>query len=152
LRTESWTFQELVTGDEHVQTDEVAVEFRLRLSSLLEWSCCQPPRVKRSDGSLTATVSTSDLGRATLPGATVDLVIDHAARETASEASVIQRAMFQVIPDSPLPVRAGMTRFGVRLRSLLSFLVLGHVDLDSCGTRLEPVPGASHPRWVDYRA
>lgn len=152
LRTESWTFQEMVTGDEHVQTDEVAVEFRVRLSSLLEWSCCQPPRVQRSEGTLTATVSTSDLGRATVPGATVDLIIDHAARETGSEASVVQRAMFQVIPDPPLPVQTSMTRFGVRLRSLLSFLVLGHVDVESCGARLEPDPEVSHPRWVDYRA
>lgn len=150
-RTESWTFQELVTGDEHVSAEEVAVEFRVRFSSLLEWSCSQPPRVQRTDDTATASISNSHLGRANLPGAVVDLVIDHAARETASEASVLQRAMFQVTPDAPMPVHSGMTRFAVRLRSLLSFLVLGHVDVESCGARLQLDPEISHPRWVDYR-
>jgi hypothetical protein len=80
-RTESWTFDEVVTGFDNVADDERVVEFRVRLSSLLEWTGRRRPDVEWSDEAASVTVTTAGLGSAQVPGASLDLVLDWICRD-----------------------------------------------------------------------
>lgn len=150
-RTESWTFQEVVHGHDSVSPDENAVEVQVRLSNLVDWSGRRPPQVEWSDDRVSASATSIDVGSAAVPGATIDLVLDHGATQSEMEAIVRHEAMFRVTPSNPVTFHSAMSEFAIPLRALLSFLTLGHVDVESLRLRLEAGPDDRWPRWFDYR-
>lgn len=150
-RTESWAFEEVVTGHENVAGDEGVVAIRLRLSNLLEWSGRSRPRVVWSNDTASVAVASRDLGSAEIPGATIDLVLDHGATESATDATLRHRAMFRVTPHEPVSFRSAMSDYALPLKALLTFLTLGHVDVDSLDGALEPHQDDRRRPWFNYR-
>jgi hypothetical protein len=150
-RTESWTFEEIVCGDDNVSGDERLTEIRVRLSSLLEWSGRQRPGVHRSDRAATVSTTSIDLGSAHVPDATVDLVLDHSAAESAAEATIRHQAMFRVAPNDAVSFQTAMSVFALPLRALLSFMTLGQVDVEQLAVRLEAHQNDRWSMWFDYR-
>jgi hypothetical protein len=127
------------------------VAIRVRLSNLREWSGRRQPSVDWSDDAASVRVTSADLGSAHVPGATLDLVLDHSAMASESEATLRNRAMFRVTPDDPVSFRSAMSDYALPLKDLLSFLTLGHVDVDLLETRFERHQDDQRPLWFDYR-
>lgn len=150
-RTESWTFQEVVLGHDNVSPDERVVEIQVRLSSLVAWTGRKPPVVDQTDRTTTVSATAVDLGSAAVSGATVDLVLDHTPTASTVEATIRHDAMFRVAPHEPISFKAAMSDFAVPLQSLLSFLTLGHVDVEKVTVRLEEDADERWPSWFDYR-
>ncbi len=115
-RTESWTFEEVITGHENVYGDELVVATRVRLSNLLEWSGRGGPRVEWSDEAATAGVASVVVGSARVPGAMIGFVLDHNASESEHEATLRHGAMFEVTPDSPATFVTVQRRLAQRCR------------------------------------
>jgi hypothetical protein len=150
-RTESWSFKDVITGHENVDGDELVVAIRVRLANILEWSGRERPRVDWSDEAATVEVASVDIGSARVPGATIALVFDHSASASEREVTLRHGAMFEVTPDSPATFGAAMSGFALPLRSLLSFLTLGHVDIESLAVKLERHQDDGRRIWFDYR-
>lgn len=104
-----------------------------------------------SDEGVSASAVPIDVGSAEVPAATIDLVLDHAATLSETEATVRHKAMFRVAPRNRVSFHTAMSDFAVPLRALLSFLTLEHVDVEPLRVRLEPRQNDRWPRWFDYR-
>lgn len=150
-RSESWTFEEVITGHENVDGDELVVAIRIRLSNLLEWSGRERPRVEWSGDAATVGVTSIGVGSAQVSGATIKFVLDHSASSSEHEATLRHGAMFEVTLGSPVTFGAAMSDFALPLRSLLSFLTLGHIDIDSLAVKLERHQDDGRRIWFDYR-
>ena len=150
-RTESWTFEEVITGHENVDGDELVLATRIRLSNLLEWSGRGGPHVEWSKEAATVGVASVDVGSARVSGATIAFVLDHNASESEHEVTLRHGAMFEVNLDRPATFGGAMSGFALPLRSLLSFLTLGHVDIDSLAVTLERWQDDGPKTWFDFR-
>jgi hypothetical protein len=59
--------------------------------------------------------------------------------------------MFRVTPADPISFGSALSDYALPLKQLLSFLTLGHVDVDSLETKLERHQDEPRPFWFDYR-
>lgn len=150
-QTESWTFDQVVTGHDNVTEDDSAVAIRVRLSNLLAWSGRGQPLVDWSDTEATVSVTSVDLGSALVPGAKIAFVLDHSASESDTTATVRHEAMFEVTPDEAVSFRAAISDYALPLKSLVSFMTLGHVDVSSLMVKLERHQEDSRRLWFEYR-
>jgi len=148
--SESWTFSEVLRGHEQVDHEASVVAIRVRLANLLEWSGRDRPSLDRSADGVTARVDSLDLGTGQVAGAAIALTLGHSASLSGYEVTLRSEAMFEVTPDSPVSLRAAMSDFALPLRSLLSFLTLGHVDIRSLGVKLESHQANGPGTWFDY--
>ncbi len=150
-RAESWTFQEVISGPEVATSEGPVIEIRVRLSNLLKWSGRPRPRPTRSDVEVSASSTSMDVGTAEVPGGSIDLVLDHDTIEGETELTIRHQATFRVVPDEPLSFRTAMSEFALPLRSLLSFLTIAHVDVDSVRGLLEPGNDDRRRLWFYYQ-
>lgn len=152
-RTERWSFSAFAQGHDVLEVDDKFEECRIRLTNLLDWSGRSRPSVDRSDSGASASVESVTVGDASLPGATIEFVLDHLVVERQHESVLRHGARFDVRPGRAIDLDRALTEYALPLRSLLAFLTLGHVDLDTLAVRVASPSGDPRGRlWFDYHA